>query len=70
MNLIDKILLLGDYESPEDVHSGGWAKAELSLRAGIRGAPPLYVWYHVGKTAVCRALLNPSWFGSLLLRAT
>jgi len=41
--------LLPDKEEPYPLD--GWKKANLSLRAGVVRAAPLYLWYHVGKTA-------------------
>lgn len=46
--LITEIRLLpaGDQPSPPD----GWQKVDLSLRSGIIGTPPLFMWYHLGKS--------------------
>src|ERR1700728_1311393 len=35
-----------DISSPYDV----WRKADRSIRDGIPGAKPLYLWYRIGKT--------------------
>ncbi|KAJ6518748.1 Metallo-dependent phosphatase-like protein [Mycena sanguinolenta] len=48
INLITDIKLYSKSESPS---SEGWEKVPLSLRTGIMGAPPLYLWYQVGKTS-------------------
>jgi hypothetical protein len=31
--------------------SEGWHKVDLSLRSGVRGISPLFLWYKIGKTA-------------------
>ena len=31
--------------------SEGWHKVDVSLRSGIRGVSPLFLWYKLGKTA-------------------
>ncbi|KAF7308825.1 AIP3 domain-containing protein [Mycena kentingensis (nom. inval.)] len=46
--LITDIKLLGSSESPP---SNDWIKVETSLRNGVLGAPPLFLWYKLGKTA-------------------
>ncbi|KAF8643188.1 hypothetical protein AX16_009173 [Volvariella volvacea WC 439] len=48
VKLITDIVLLPEDEQPE---GDGWEKAETSLRAGVLRAPPLYLWYRLGKTA-------------------
>lgn len=49
INLITGIRLLPEREEPYPID--GWRKADLSLRAGILRASPLYLWYRTGKTA-------------------
>ncbi|KAF7356643.1 AIP3 domain-containing protein [Mycena venus] len=49
VNLITDIKLYPDSESPSP--SDGWKKVPLSLRSGIMGAPPLHMWYKLGKTS-------------------
>ncbi|KAJ7449665.1 Metallo-dependent phosphatase-like protein [Mycena latifolia] len=49
VNLITDIKLYPESESPSPADS--WTKAPLSLRSGVRGVPPLYLWYKVGKTS-------------------
>ncbi|KIK60489.1 hypothetical protein GYMLUDRAFT_244475 [Collybiopsis luxurians FD-317 M1] len=49
INLVDSIRLLPPDDSPSP--SDGWTKAEKSVRAGVYHASPLFLWYHVGKTA-------------------
>ncbi|KAM6496960.1 Metallo-dependent phosphatase-like protein [Amanita muscaria] len=49
VNLIDDIRLLPSGETPSP--SQNWFKVEKSLRAGRFKAPPLFMWYHLGKTA-------------------
>ena len=29
----------------------GWQKVATSVRSGLRGTPPLYLWYKLGKIA-------------------
>ncbi|KAF5351514.1 hypothetical protein D9758_007250 [Tetrapyrgos nigripes] len=48
VNLITKIHLLEAHEEPTPLD--GWTKVETSLRAGVYGAPPLFLWYYTGKT--------------------
>jgi hypothetical protein len=49
INLITDIRLLPAHE---ELDSGeGWRKVALSLRTGIYRAPPLFLWYHIGKTS-------------------
>ena len=31
--------------------SEGWHKVNVSLRSGVRGISPLFLWYKIGKTA-------------------
>ncbi|KAF5362132.1 hypothetical protein D9756_002488 [Leucocoprinus leucothites] len=49
INLITDIRLLPAKEEPFPVDN--WKKADVSLRSGVFRAPPLYLWYRVGKTA-------------------
>ncbi|KAJ7155461.1 Metallo-dependent phosphatase-like protein [Mycena crocata] len=49
VNLITDIKLYAEKESPSP--SDSWKKVPLSLRAGVSGVPPLYLWYRVGKTS-------------------
>ncbi|KAJ6610238.1 Metallo-dependent phosphatase-like protein [Mycena sp. CBHHK59/15] len=49
VNLITDIKLYPESESPLPTDS--WKKAPLSLRSGVMGVPPLYLWYRVGKTS-------------------
>ncbi|RDB23740.1 putative inactive purple acid phosphatase 29 [Hypsizygus marmoreus] len=49
INLITDISLLPEKEQPTP--SDNWHKADLSLRAGVMRAPPLFLWYRTGKTA-------------------
>ncbi|KAF9026073.1 Metallo-dependent phosphatase-like protein [Rhodocollybia butyracea] len=49
INLIDSIRLFSPDETP--VPPEGWTKVDKSVRTGIYHAPPLFLWYHVGKTA-------------------
>ncbi|KAF8956921.1 Metallo-dependent phosphatase-like protein [Flammula alnicola] len=49
INLVTDIQILSENEKPSSEDS--WHKAETSLRAGIRGLPPLYLWYKTGKQA-------------------
>ncbi|KAK2463672.1 hypothetical protein APHAL10511_004423 [Amanita phalloides] len=42
-----QLLLAEDEPSPRD----NWVKVKTSLRAGVMKAPPLYLWYRLGKTA-------------------
>ncbi|KAH8832657.1 Metallo-dependent phosphatase-like protein [Flagelloscypha sp. PMI_526] len=51
VNLVDKILLLEEHKEPEDIQSGGWKKADMSVRNGLKDVEHVYLWYHVGKTA-------------------
>ncbi|KAF5383758.1 hypothetical protein D9615_003505 [Tricholomella constricta] len=48
VNIIIDLQLLPDKEEPSP--SVGWRKAAMSLRAGVFRAPPLYLWYRMGKT--------------------
>jgi len=47
--MITDIRLYSEKEQPESTE--GWHKTETSLRAGIRGIKPLFLWYKTGKTA-------------------
>jgi hypothetical protein len=49
INLITDIKLLPDKEQPFPLDT--WKKADLSLQSGVFSTPPLYLWYHLGKTA-------------------
>ncbi|KAJ7504439.1 Metallo-dependent phosphatase-like protein [Mycena galericulata] len=49
VNLITDIKLYSESESPSPSES--WTKVPLSLRSGVTGVPPLYMWYQVGKTS-------------------
>ncbi|KAJ7606104.1 Metallo-dependent phosphatase-like protein [Mycena polygramma] len=49
VNLITDIKLYSDSESPSP--SDSWKKVPLSLRSGVLGVPPLYLWYQLGKTS-------------------
>ena len=49
VNLITDIRLLPESEILDP--SGGWYKVNLSLRTGIKGISPLFLWYKLGKTA-------------------
>ncbi|KAF8631933.1 hypothetical protein AX15_002186 [Amanita polypyramis BW_CC] len=49
VNLITDLILLPSGEMPSP--SNGWIRVEKSLRAGVFKAPPLYMWYRLGKTA-------------------
>ncbi|TFK29749.1 phosphatase DCR2 [Coprinopsis marcescibilis] len=50
--LVNDVKLLPENDTPsQDPRKDRWHKAELSLRAGIRGSPPLFLWYQTGKTA-------------------
>ncbi|PPR01694.1 hypothetical protein CVT24_001522 [Panaeolus cyanescens] len=49
VKLITDIQLLGKDELPNE--SGNWEKAKTSIHAGLRGIPPMYLWYKLGKTA-------------------
>ncbi|KDR80533.1 hypothetical protein GALMADRAFT_90903 [Galerina marginata CBS 339.88] len=49
INLITEIRLYLENERPESLES--WHKADISLRAGIRGTPPIFLWYKTGKTS-------------------
>jgi hypothetical protein len=49
INLITNIRLLPEQEQLDSQQ--GWHKVATSLRAGLYKAPPLYLWYRVGKTA-------------------
>ncbi|KAJ3759333.1 Metallo-dependent phosphatase-like protein [Lentinula raphanica] len=49
INLIDSIRLLPTGEEPSPLD--GWTKVDKSLRTGVYHANPLFLWYHVGKTA-------------------
>lgn len=49
INLITDIRLLPEREELD--HQEGWRKVALSLRTGIYKAPPLFLWYRIGKTA-------------------
>ncbi|KAK7466365.1 Phosphatase dcr2 [Stygiomarasmius scandens] len=49
VNLITNIRLLPPHEEPAPIDS--WTKVETSLRGGVYGVPPLYLWYQTGKTA-------------------
>ncbi|KAJ3496764.1 hypothetical protein NLJ89_g10439 [Agrocybe chaxingu] len=49
IDLVTDIKLFGANEGPESLE--GWHKAETSLRAGIRGLAPLFLWYKTGKNA-------------------
>ncbi|KAH9479462.1 putative inactive purple acid phosphatase 29 [Psilocybe cubensis] len=49
INLITEIRLYPQNEQPPTLD--GWHKAQTSLRAGIRGLPPLFLWYKTGKTS-------------------
>ena len=51
VELVTDIKLLPKDESPSPDHrKDKWHRAQTSLRAGIRGTPPLYLWYRTGKT--------------------
>ena len=49
INLIANISLLPESEILDP--SEGWHKVNLSLRSAVRGIPPLFLWYKLGKTA-------------------
>ncbi|KIM44481.1 hypothetical protein M413DRAFT_442454 [Hebeloma cylindrosporum] len=49
INLITDVQLFSDQEQPSSLE--GWHKASTSVRAGLGGLPPLYLWYKIGKTA-------------------
>ncbi|KAJ6581440.1 Metallo-dependent phosphatase [Mycena capillaripes] len=49
VNLITDIKLYPASESPSP--SDSWKKLPVSLRTGLMGAPPLYLWYQLGKTS-------------------
>ncbi|TFK71339.1 Metallo-dependent phosphatase [Pluteus cervinus] len=49
INLITDLRLLPEKESPEPISD--WKKVDMSLRSGILGSPPLFLWYKTGKTA-------------------
>ncbi|KAJ7720584.1 Metallo-dependent phosphatase-like protein [Mycena maculata] len=49
INLITDIKLYSESESPSP--SDSWTKVPLSLRTGVTGVPPLFLWYQVGKTS-------------------
>lgn len=44
--LITGIQLLPDKDTPTD---GTWTKVGRSIRDGVSGEPPLYLWYRTGK---------------------
>lgn len=50
INLVTDIRLLPKDEQPSPLDS--WHKASMSLHAGVMGAPPLFLWYHLGKTSM------------------
>ncbi|KAG6810005.1 hypothetical protein H0H92_013730 [Tricholoma furcatifolium] len=49
IELITDIVLLGDNQEPTS--PGTWTRVDTSLRYGIYGASPLYLWYRIGNTA-------------------
>ena len=50
--LITEIQLLPENQSPPSIPwPGTWTKVSLSIRDGVRGEPPMYLWYKTGKTA-------------------
>ncbi|KAJ7115908.1 Metallo-dependent phosphatase-like protein [Mycena epipterygia] len=51
INLITDIKLYSESESPPPAEVELWVKVPLSLRSGVTGVPPLYLWYKVGKTS-------------------
>lgn len=51
IDLVTEIQLLGASDSPPSVEDGTWHKVDMSLRAGVVRAPPLYLWYKTGKPA-------------------
>ncbi|KAG5653410.1 hypothetical protein H0H81_000697 [Sphagnurus paluster] len=49
INLITDVQLLPEKQEPSPLT--GWSRVDMSLRSGVLGTPPLYLWYLVGKTA-------------------
>lgn len=49
VRLITELKILGKGETPSP--DTDWFVTKTSLRAGIRGMKPLFLWYKVGKTA-------------------
>ncbi|KAF8159653.1 Metallo-dependent phosphatase-like protein [Crassisporium funariophilum] len=49
VNLVTDIQLLPGSDKPEP--SDRWVKAATSLRSGVIGTPPLYLWYKIGNSA-------------------
>ena len=49
INLIIDIRLYPKDQQPESMH--GWHKVPLSVRSGLIGVPPLFLWYKTGQTA-------------------
>ncbi|KAJ7588171.1 Metallo-dependent phosphatase-like protein [Mycena floridula] len=47
IDLVTDIRLLPSAEEPYPLD--GWTKVALSMRSGVMGAPPLYMWYRVSK---------------------
>ena len=47
--LITEIQLLPENQSPPT--PGTWTKVSLSIRDGVRGEPPMFLWYKTGKIA-------------------
>ena len=47
--LITEIQLLPENKSPPT--PGTWTKVSLSIRDGVRGEPPMFLWYKTGKIA-------------------
>jgi hypothetical protein len=47
--LISQMLLLPEKQSPPDMDDT-WSKASRSIRDGIPGTKPLYLWYKADKT--------------------
>ena len=47
--LITDIRLLPEHETPSPF-DGAWHKVARSIRDGVWDVPPLFLWYHTGKT--------------------
>jgi hypothetical protein len=48
--LINEIRLYPENKKPETADDGRWHQVKTSIRSGLTGVPPLYLWYKTGET--------------------
>jgi len=52
IGLITEIHLYPKDKKPEETGDGRWHQVPTSVRSGLIGVPPLFLWYKTGKTGV------------------